>query len=394
MLYDLLPSALRFLITSLLWKEQYPRPPDSSLTFELRHEHAVTDGSLLVFSDIPKFRQLASEDDRLQYSVKTKATQSHVFTQFLDSWDEVEVLGPNVTDRETLHTLAMMTNNAYYQDPKKKGWYDLSPDWNTTHPFGWEPDADGFRGHIFVSTDNSTVIVTVKGTSAFWLIGDGGPTVRKDKLNDNLLFSCCCAKVGPAWTPVCDCHSGGYTCDQGCLEKSLIEDSLFYPVGVNLYYNVTYLYPNAKIWMIGHSLGGALASLVGVTFGAPIVAFEAPGEKLAAARLHINLPPSTQHITHVYNTGDPIPMGVCTGVSSTCALGGYALESKCHLGNVVLYDTVTKLKWSVGIGNHGIRTVVDLLSKDFDPENNVSVPIPEPQKDCIDCFDWEFGDYR
>ena len=131
MLYGLLPSALQFLITSLLWREEYPPPPSAnSLTFELRHEHASTNGSLLVFSDVPKFRQLAGEDDHLRYSVKTKATQSHVFTQFLNSWDEVEVPGPNATDRETLHALAMMTNNAYYQDPKKKGWYDLGPDWN------------------------------------------------------------------------------------------------------------------------------------------------------------------------------------------------------------------------------------------------------------------------
>jgi len=131
MLYGLLPSALQFLVTSLLWKEDYSRPPGNSLTFELRHEHAVANGSLLVFSDVPKFRQLAGEDDRLQYSVKTQTTQSYVSTQFLSSWDEAEVPGPNVTDRETLHTLAMMTNNAYYQDLGKKGWYDLGPDWNS-----------------------------------------------------------------------------------------------------------------------------------------------------------------------------------------------------------------------------------------------------------------------
>jgi len=130
MLYGLFPSALQLLITSLLWGEEYLRPPDNSLTFELRHEHAVTNGSLLVFSDVPRFRQLAGEDDRLQYPVKTKTIQSHVFAQFLNSWDEVEVPGPNVTDRETLHSLAMMTNNAYYQDLGKKGWYDLGPDWN------------------------------------------------------------------------------------------------------------------------------------------------------------------------------------------------------------------------------------------------------------------------
>lgn len=131
MFYGLLPSALQFLISSYLWKDQYTPSPDNSLTFELRHEHAVTNGSLLVFSDVPKFRRLSGEDDRLQYSVKTKATQSHVFTQFLNSWDEVEVPGPNVTDRETLHALAMMTNNAYHDGSDKKGWYDLGPDWNS-----------------------------------------------------------------------------------------------------------------------------------------------------------------------------------------------------------------------------------------------------------------------
>lgn len=38
--------------------------------------------------------------------------------------------------------------------------------------------------------------------------------------------------------------------------------------------------------------------------------------------------PSTHHITHVYHTADPIPMGVCTGMTSLCSVGGYALETK------------------------------------------------------------------
>jgi putative lipase involved disintegration of autophagic bodies len=39
--------------------------------------------------------------------------------------------------------------------------------------------------------------------------------------------------------------------------------------------------PEANIWIIGHSLGGALASLMGITFGTPVVAFESPGERMA-----------------------------------------------------------------------------------------------------------------
>jgi hypothetical protein len=50
------------------------------------------------------------------------------------------------------------------------------------------------------------------------------------------------------------------------------------------------MYPNANIWVIGHSLGGSLASLLGITFGAPVVTFEPPGERMAAQRLHLPSP--------------------------------------------------------------------------------------------------------
>ena len=58
----------------------------------------------------------------------------------------------------------------------------------------------------------------------------------------------------------------------------------------NLYNNVTYMYPDANIWLIGHSLGGSLAALMGATFGAPVVAFETPADRLAARRLHLPSP--------------------------------------------------------------------------------------------------------
>lgn len=122
---------------------------------------------------------------------------------------------------------------------------------------------------MFATPDNSTVILSIKGTSAaVW--GGAGPTAKKDKLNDNLLFSCCCARIDWSWTTVCGCHRGGWKCDQDCLEQALVEDSLFYPIGTvglsltcdsfahldqNLYNNLTYMYPTSDIWIIGHSLG-------------------------------------------------------------------------------------------------------------------------------------------
>lgn len=126
------------------------------------------------------------------------------------------------------------------------------------------------------------------------------------------------------------------------------------------------LYPNSTIWLVGHSLGGSLASLLGTTFGLPAVAFEAPGERLAAQRLHLPLPPQgsaltafgSAPVTHVYHNADPVPQGVCTGFKSLCQQAGYALETKCHLGKSIVYDTIAKLKWYVDVTTHRINCVI------------------------------------
>ena len=43
-------------------------------------------------------------------------------------WDEDEVSGPDVENRDTLLTLAKMTNNAYVE-PSDKAWYNLGDNW-------------------------------------------------------------------------------------------------------------------------------------------------------------------------------------------------------------------------------------------------------------------------
>ncbi|KAJ3888084.1 Alpha/Beta hydrolase protein [Lentinula edodes] len=414
-MFAVISSALRLLISTLLWIDSPPiESPLPELQFRLRHLHGVSNNSRTIFVDLPQ----SYSDFAENYTVRTHNIQSYrppSFSAFSDArrmsriygqstslaWDGIETRAPNSTHRNTLLTLAKMTSNAYYE-PVDKEWYDIGTDWNSTFSYGWEPDSDGFRGHVFVSTDKSTVVVSIKGTSVPIL--GGGPTMKKDKLNDNLLFSCCCARVGPTWSTVCGCYQGGNKCNLPCVEKALIEDSLFYSVGINLYNNITYMYPDADIWVIGHSLGGSLASLVGVTFGAPVVAFEAPAEMMAAQRLHLPSPPSTHHITHVFNNADPIPMGVCNGVISTCANAGFAMESRCHLGKIMRYDAVGKLGWRVGVQNHPISTVIEnLLSEDWEKAGEKigalgreTPELVEEDSDCLtqECLTWTFGDFR
>jgi len=311
-------------------------------------------------------------------------------------WVKKEVLAPDVTDRETLREMAKMTGNAYAL-PGHSNWYNMSMRWNTSFQFGWEPDGDGFRGHVFVSEAEDIVVMSIKGTSLWTPVGDN--TTKNDKLHDNLLFSCCCARVDWtwAWRTVCDCFSGGWRCDNTCLSASLVMDSLFYNVGVGLYMNLTATYPTSTIWLTGHSLGGSLAALLGATFGVPTVTFESPGERLAAARLHVpqapGIPASEQPITHVWHTADPIPDGRCVGPRSLCAKAGYALETRCRNGKHIVYDSVTRKKWTPTVARHRIGVIInELLSEDWDEDR--AVPEAVPYDNCTECEKWSFGDYK
>lgn len=143
--------------------------------------------------------------------------------------------------------------------------------------------------------------------------------------------------------------------------------------------------------------------------------------------------PSTHHIHHVYHSADPIAMGICNGILSSCALAGYAMETRsiptcnatgasriltasfhrCHLGKSIFYDTVSNLSWSVDIRTHAIVPVIDkILSKPWAPSVEVGREVPESKfdDDCVvseismhsvvgysnlvqECYSWEFGDY-
>jgi len=326
-------------------------------------------------------RTKASIDTYLQ-AQRTSPLQSQSV-----AWTNEEIRAPNISDAGTVLALAQMCNNAYIEIPGTEDWYDVTTGpYNTTGAFGWEED--GLRGRVYTDQKNETVIITIKGTS-FGLFGNSA-TGSNDKTNDNLLFSCCCARVSYLWPTVCDCYTGTYSCNQTCSEESVTKEDRYYQAALNIYYNVSAMYPDADIWMSGHSLGGAMASLVGLTFGLPAVTFEAPGDRLPSERLHLPLPPgmpaSKSAIWHFGHTADPIFMGVCNGPSSPCWLGGYAFESMCKTGLECVWDTVTDKGWRVSLRKHGISYVINEVVSQYS-----NVPTCVAQDDCVDCYNWNFS---
>ncbi|KAG0032089.1 putative lipase atg15 [Podila clonocystis] len=301
-----------------------------------------------------------------------------------ESWTRESVMAPDVTDRETILQLAKMNYNSY-TEVASPGWYDLEGNWSVNSTFGWEED--GVRGHVFTSADNSTLIIAIKGTSAA-ILGGGGGTATRDKINDNLLFSCCCAKVDRTWRGVCDCNTGGYQCDQTCVEDSVNSDDVYYNIAIAILWAVQDMYPGANVWLTGHSLGGGLSSLLGLTFGVPTITFETPGDRLAAQRLHLPMPPAINWddfpLYHVGHTADPIFQGVCNGKASACYYSGFAMESKCHTGRTCVYDPVTEDNWKVDIRTHRLFDSIEGVFKVKD------VPACKTETDCVDCEIWEY----
>ncbi|KLU82041.1 hypothetical protein MAPG_01120 [Magnaporthiopsis poae ATCC 64411] len=308
-----------------------------------------------------------------------------------DAWSLDDVPVPNIADKQTIVNLAYMAADAYVEKPTLPDWEEVGDRFNRSADFGWE--TDGLRGHVFADETNSTIVIGLKGTSL--AVFDGEGTTTNDKENDNLFFSCCCAQQGQwTWRQVCSCATSTYSCNVTCVSQALREENRYYMAARELYSNVTELYPDSNVWLTGHSLGGAVSSFLGLTYGLPVVTFQAVPEALAAGRLGLPIPPAsdpnfpqTREYTGAYHfghTADPIYMGTCNGATASCSYAGYALESACHAGHECVYDVVADKGWRVGVGTHKIRTVIQDVLLKYD-----TVPKCQSTPECRDCLLWK-----
>jgi lipase ATG15 len=290
------------------------------------------------------------------------------------------ISGPNVSDRPTVINLAKMASDAYIFAPTQPDWLNTTLKFNYSSSFGWSDK--GLRGHVFTDRWHRTVIVSFKGTT----IDPREKWTTNDRINDNILFSCCCGDQRPdpyPYAPVCGCRTDVYTCNATCITQELGQKDRYYSTALAVMYNVTARFPGSDFWVVGHSMGGSMASLMGLTFGFPVVTFEAPGELLPAKRLGLTKKhgPEAYHFGH---TADPVFMGACNGWTSSCGIAGYAFESQCFTGKRCVYDTVGDYGWHLNIANHRINTVITEVLEKYNDTATC-----EEDSECVDCFNWK-----
>jgi lipase ATG15 len=316
-----------------------------------------------------------------------------VWASQLDAWSMDEVDSPDVSHVGTILTFAQMAANAYVPVPNEGDWKDVNGGYNRTDDYGFGWDSDGLRGYLYADETNSTIVIGVKGTTlAIW---DGDGTTTNDKENDNLFFSCCCGQQGNyLYRQVCDCAQGTYTCNVSCLKHSLKKENRYYAAARHLYNNVTALYPHSNVWMAGHSLGGSVSAMIGLTYGVPALTFQAVPDALPATRLGLPVPPGVnpdkpaqREFTGAYHFGhnaDPIYMGTCNGATASCSYAGYALESACHSGRECLWDVVNANATRVSVITHKIIYVIENVIKKW-----VQAPECRFTPECYDCPLWK-----
>ena len=306
-------------------------------------------------------------------------------------WISEDFQGPDIEDKLTIIGFANMSEDAYKPDRADPGWMDVDLKWNNTVPFGWA--ASGIRGHVFADDTNSTIVLAVKGTTVAVFEGNG--TSGHDKDNDNLFGSCCCGQGGSyLWRKVCDCQTGTYTCDDTCVKKELLGPKNYYHATLELYDEVVKLYPNSNIITTGHSLGGVLASLIGLQHSIPSVSFEAYPQALAAQRLGLptagDISPLRKNTGgfHFGHSADPVYMGTCNGASSFCSIAGYAFETLCHTGKRCMYDVVKDWGWRQSTSTHSLRYAIDNVYSKYDK----AATCIDEDVTCVDCFLWKYED--
>jgi lipase ATG15 len=204
-----------------------------------------------------------------------------------------------VLERAKMLEYIEMARNAYRH-------HDLE---NVIGRYGY--GGDGLRAKVFDCGEE--LVVAFKGTTV--PVGRRGSTARKDRILDEVLFTYCSGDTE-------ECKSRK---SQG------LSDSGYYKEAVGLVGKVQELYPGRRIVLTGHSLGGAIASLIAMVSGLEAFALASPGEAYAAKLLGLcDRGKSYRNIVHIGMCNDAVFSGECS--EGVCGMLGYRIQTRCHVG--------------------------------------------------------------
>lgn len=297
---------------------------------------------------------------------------------------------------DIIYELASMSHNMYLNIGDKR-WI------NTTLDNVKDLSNGTVRAYLFSNNNLTKNVLAIKGTSVYFgsfmeikevntktyflnetFIGNEIPfetmsSVSNDKWNDNLFFSCCFEKVG---IKECECKSKDVCC-KDCYKQSLEFEKNYLGIMDKIMDMVKDIIDiendNIELMFTGHSLGGMLASYLGIKYQRLTVAFESPGDKhyFELTGL-INMETNYDNIYHFGHNADPIFMGDC---GSTCSVLGYHIDTKCHIGNTCLYDAKEQLNYTESIWNHRVDFIVNNIISHW----NETLPECKSDTQCTEC---------
>jgi len=290
---------------------------------------------------------------------------------------------------ELVKILANMSYNAYTSH-NSSHWNDIPL--NNSLDIGYH---DTIHAYLFSDESYSKNIIAFKGTSVNWFESadddiSSRNTVYNDKLNDNLYFSCCYYSQTSLYntTSICEpSRNERRICQKDCYTNSLKYSFNYYNIALDIMKNITKTIDlaNSELIFTGHSLGGTIATLMGIEYNKTVVTFESPGEKHYIDLLGLDYTYVQDKIYHFGHNADTLFTGKCHGISSLCYLGGYMIYTKCHIGNVCEYDSIGNLGLSDSILTHKLKYVIDHVMKYWD-----NLPVCVKNTTCTDCETWSY----
>lgn len=255
--------------------------------------------------------------------------------------------------------LAKMSNNAYY--------IDTTDYWIPIPPYNWtELENDYIKGYVFVDNSTKTYIVSFKGTN----ILPYEKTRKYDKYNDNLYFSCCFNQTNYNYNLSCK------ECNKKCYKETLNDQNNYINIAKSMMDTLSSKidFNNNTIIFTGHSLGGAIATYMGILYNKTVVTFQTPGEKHYLSQIGKETKKRYDNIYHFGHTNDPIFTGDC---GWWCKMAGYTIQTYCHIGYVCKYNT----SGYSSLLKHRMTYVIDNMLNTW----NGSIPECKYEIDCDDC---------